>query len=210
MPEGRLEKAGLEEWIDEMRVTVLSKDTLMREGLLSMLAHQTAFRVAGGTDSVASLPQTVRETQSDLVVVDAATLGPKDWGCVQDAREEGARVVVIASSSSSRIEEEFADAVAQRAGGSAALFQALRQASGNAIASSPVRESVPYYGSYPRMLTPREHEVAQMVAQGLPNRRIAQTLGLREQSIKNLVSTVMRKLDCENRVQVALKLASRS
>ena len=73
MPEGRLEKAGLEEWIDEMRVTVLSKDTLMREGLLSMLAHQTAFRVAGGTDSVASLPQTVRETQSDLVVVDAAT-----------------------------------------------------------------------------------------------------------------------------------------
>jgi DNA-binding NarL/FixJ family response regulator len=49
-----------------------------------------------------------------------------------------------------------------------------------------------------------------MVAKGLPNRRIAQSLGLREQSVKNLVSTVMRKLDCENRVQVALKLAARS
>lgn len=192
-----------------MRVTVLSKDTLLREGLLSMLAHQTAFRVAGGTDSVASLPQTVRETHSDLVIVDGATLSPKDWGCVQDARDEGARVVVIASNSASRAEEEFADAVAERSGGSAALFQALRQASGS-TAGTPVRETVPYYGSYPRMLTPREHEVAQMVAQGLPNRRIAQTLGLREQSIKNLVSTVMRKLDCENRVQVALKLASRS
>jgi len=31
---------------------------------------------------------------------------------------------------------------------------------------------------------------------------------LREQSVKNLVSVVMRKLDCENRVQVALKLVN--
>jgi DNA-binding NarL/FixJ family response regulator len=42
----------------------------------------------------------------------------------------------------------------------------------------------------------------------MSNRRIAHVTGLREQSIKNLVSVVMRKLNCENRVQVALKLVN--
>ena len=37
-------------------------------------------------------------------------------------------------------------------------------------------------------------------------RRIGQIMGLQEQSVKNLVSVVMRKLNCENRVQVALKM----
>jgi DNA-binding NarL/FixJ family response regulator len=41
----------------------------------------------------------------------------------------------------------------------------------------------------------------------MSNRKISQITGLREQSIKNLVSVIMRKLHCENRVQVALKLA---
>ena len=40
----------------------------------------------------------------------------------------------------------------------------------------------------------------------MPNRRISEVTALREQSVKNLVSVIMRKLNCENRVQVALKL----
>jgi DNA-binding NarL/FixJ family response regulator len=40
----------------------------------------------------------------------------------------------------------------------------------------------------------------------MSNRRIAESLGIREQSVKNLVSVLMRKLHCENRVQVALQL----
>ncbi|HZH98315.1 MAG TPA: LuxR C-terminal-related transcriptional regulator [Fimbriimonadaceae bacterium] len=71
-----------------------------------------------------------------------------------------------------------------------------------------VQEPMSVYGT-PRMLTKRELEVAQLVAQGMPNRRIAAVLQLQEQSIKNLVSSVMRKLDCENRVQVALRLSGR-
>ncbi len=55
-------------------------------------------------------------------------------------------------------------------------------------------------------LTRREFEVAQLVSKGMSNRKISQVTGLREQSIKNLVSVIMRKLHCENRVQVALKL----
>jgi DNA-binding NarL/FixJ family response regulator len=75
-------------------------------------------------------------------------------------------------------------------------------------APAAAHEAQSIYGA-PRTLTKRELEVAQLVAQGMPNRRIASVLQLQEQSIKNLVSAVMRKLDCENRVQVALRLSGR-
>jgi DNA-binding NarL/FixJ family response regulator len=61
------------------------------------------------------------------------------------------------------------------------------------------------YGSA-NNLTKREFEVAQFIAKGMSNRAIAETADLHEQSVKNLVSVVLRKLSCENRTQVALKL----
>ncbi|MFI5386756.1 MAG: response regulator transcription factor, partial [Fimbriimonadales bacterium] len=56
-------------------------------------------------------------------------------------------------------------------------------------------------------LSVREYEVASLIARGHPNHRIAEATGLKEESVKNLVSTVIRKLNCENRVQVALRIS---
>lgn len=52
-------------------------------------------------------------------------------------------------------------------------------------------------------LTPREHEVAELVAYGLTNRKIARRLGIAEWTAVNHLRKVMRKLDCSSRVQVA-------
>ncbi|XVQ09506.1 LuxR C-terminal-related transcriptional regulator [Spirillospora sp. CA-255316] len=52
-------------------------------------------------------------------------------------------------------------------------------------------------------LTPREQEVAMLVAQGLTNRQIAGRLGIAEWTAVNHVRNVMRKLDCTSRVNVA-------
>ena len=92
------------------------------------------------------------------------------------------------------------------------LIRAIREAKfGEELASMGkgvrVRERMTPYGMA-QDLSPRELEVAQLVAKGLPNRRIATITGLQEQSVKNLVSTIMRKLRCENRVQVALCLST--
>ncbi len=40
----------------------------------------------------------------------------------------------------------------------------------------------------------------------MSNRMIAESIGLREQSIKNLVSIVLRKMGLESRAEVELKL----
>ncbi|MGY5011930.1 LuxR C-terminal-related transcriptional regulator [Streptomyces sp. 900105755] len=52
-------------------------------------------------------------------------------------------------------------------------------------------------------LTPREAEVANLVATGLTNKQIGKRLGISEWTAINHLRQIMRKLDCSSRVQVA-------
>ncbi|MDX2065214.1 MAG: helix-turn-helix transcriptional regulator [Fimbriimonadaceae bacterium] len=52
-------------------------------------------------------------------------------------------------------------------------------------------------------LTSRERQIGQMVAHGLTNREIADEIGVREQSVKNVVTVLLRKLDCRNRTELS-------
>lgn len=59
-------------------------------------------------------------------------------------------------------------------------------------------------------LTPRELEVAQLVASGLTNREIARRLGIAEWTAVNHLRKIMRKLACSSRVQVASWMSKRA
>ncbi|MET9960292.1 LuxR C-terminal-related transcriptional regulator [Streptomyces sp. NPDC006326] len=58
-------------------------------------------------------------------------------------------------------------------------------------------------GEAPRTLTPRQVQVAMLVAEGLTNRQIAERLGLSEWTVVNHVRQIMRRLGCSSRIQVA-------
>jgi predicted ATPase/DNA-binding SARP family transcriptional activator/DNA-binding CsgD family transcriptional regulator len=58
-------------------------------------------------------------------------------------------------------------------------------------------------------LTSREEEVAELIAQGLTNRRIAEELFLSERTVHRHVSKVLKKLGLGSREQVAAKLDER-
>jgi DNA-binding NarL/FixJ family response regulator len=59
----------------------------------------------------------------------------------------------------------------------------------------------------PVKLSPREHQIAIMVAQGLRNKEIAFRLGICESTVKNYVYSAFIKLGCRNRIQLALLYA---
>jgi DNA-binding CsgD family transcriptional regulator len=59
-------------------------------------------------------------------------------------------------------------------------------------------------------LTPREREVAALVAQGLTNRQIAARLCLSERTAQNHVQHILTKLGLSNRSQIAVWITSRS
>jgi two-component system response regulator DegU len=56
----------------------------------------------------------------------------------------------------------------------------------------------------PNPLTPREIEILGLVAQGLRNREIAETLDMGEQTVKNHLTTVMHKLGAPNRTRAVM------
>jgi DNA-binding NarL/FixJ family response regulator len=54
-------------------------------------------------------------------------------------------------------------------------------------------------------LTPREKDIARLVAQGLKNKEIAQTLFLSEGTVRNNIVVIMEKLNVSNRTQLGLQ-----
>jgi two-component system response regulator DevR len=54
------------------------------------------------------------------------------------------------------------------------------------------------------VLTDREREVLDLIADGLTNRQIGQRMFLAEKTVKNYVSSLLRKLGMERRTQAAV------
>jgi two-component system response regulator DegU len=58
-------------------------------------------------------------------------------------------------------------------------------------------------------LTPRETEILQYMAKGYLNKQIAQSLSISEQTIKNHITSILRKLDANARTQAVITAIKR-
>lgn len=56
------------------------------------------------------------------------------------------------------------------------------------------------------LLTPREHEVALLVAKGLSNKEISNQIYLSEGTVKNYITKILDKLELSNRTELAVLL----
>jgi DNA-binding NarL/FixJ family response regulator len=53
-------------------------------------------------------------------------------------------------------------------------------------------------------LTDKEQKILELIAEGMSNRQIAQTIFLAEGTIKNYVSRIMEKLHANTRIELAI------
>jgi DNA-binding NarL/FixJ family response regulator len=58
-------------------------------------------------------------------------------------------------------------------------------------------------------LTPREQEIAILVARGFTNRQIASELFISERTVDHHVSNILKKLDVSSRERIASRLGNR-
>ena len=72
------------------------------------------------------------------------------------------------------------------------------------IAPTPQEEPQLLHQELMQTLSPREHEVLRLIAQGLSNVEISRALVLSEATIKTHVSHVLSKLDARDRVQAVI------
>ncbi len=195
-----------------MRIALCSREPLFGEALGSLLSHEGNFDVVARESSPRACLSAVKDHRAQVIVLDGHGLQTNDVEFFMGARAYGDfGIILLGGEEEIELDENNIDAVLTRDSGSTALFRAVREV-GASFVRAPVgrvRERRSNYGAGIE-LTRREYEVASLVAKGFSNRRIAAVTGLREQSIKNLVSVIMRKLKCENRVQVALRLTTAS
>jgi DNA-binding NarL/FixJ family response regulator len=197
-----------------MRVTVVSDDVLFRDAVESLLNNMTGVDVVRQDVPLNPRAMTGYKPETDALIIAEDALAGQGIEALTVLKDRHNIPLVLSGSGKRQAAEigKLFDAVPSRSSGAHGLQEALAK-----VAPPPpkvgkggrVRESIALYRGT-RGLTPRELEAAKLVARGLSNRRIAAIMGVREQSIKNLVSLVMRKLGCENRVQVALKLTERA
>jgi len=76
-------------------------------------------------------------------------------------------------------------------------------------ASDRTRSPEPLYQVYSEPLTPRETEVLELLAEGLPNKAIASRLGISDQTVKFHVSSICGKLGALNRTDAVRRAVRR-
>jgi len=187
-----------------MRIAISSPERLFLDGLVCLFSEGRFQVVVAGTDPRACL-RSAHQEQADLLVFDLHGTTESDIQFLLGAQTFGElRTILI--SDGEPLPTGF-DVSVSRAETAEALLETTQTLGADLAKGAPRGRGRPRMTTHGLQLSNREYEVACLIAKGLTNQKIAETMTLKEQSVKNLVSTVIRKLHCENRVQVALRLA---
>ncbi len=183
-----------------MRIGLCFKESFMGEAVACLLESRRCWSVGFVAASVAEALDAMIHTPVDALFVDTFGIEAEAISrLVALHAEDGPAVaLLVAEAHPGAYLDLPVDRVISRRESADEVLAVLDD-----LARTPARSRS---NPLPFDLTRREHECAQLVSRGLSNRRIAEMTGLREQSVKNVVSLAMRKLGVDNRVQIALRL----
>lgn len=207
-----------------IRVAIVDDDALMRAGLRAVLSSAGDIEVVGEADDGAGVPELVRGSRPDLVMMDIRM--PSIDGIEATRRlmahADAPRVLVLTTF---RLDEHVFAAIEAGASGfllkdtpPSDLIDAVRVvAAGDAMLSpAHTRALIERYADTGRdrrrdtaratleELSPRELEVADLVAEGLSNAEIGARLFCSEATVKTHLTHVFAKVGDTNRVRLAL------
>lgn len=192
-------------------VIVVAAERLFRLGLASLLAEDGRLAVVGVSDGEAELLELCAATSTDVVLLDLELSRTDAIDLVRLLASErpNTRILVMTSNPDWRIRPVML------AGAAGVL---LRDTSPESIRAAVVSvhlgdqvlcNEVAHWMLHEEPsnhLTPRESEVLRMVAQGANNAQIGVELQLGQKTVRNYVSRLYRKLDLNNRAQIATYL----
>jgi NarL family two-component system response regulator LiaR len=202
----------------KIKVLLVDDHAVVRQGLRTFLELQDDMTIAGeAANGVEAIAQ-ARQTQPDIVLLDLMMpqLGGVEATPQIIAACPQARVIILTS-----FGEDDQVIPAIRAGAQGYLLkdipphdlvQAVREAyQGKAQLHPDVARKLmsavaapPPAPSPEPDLTERELEVLRLIAQGMNNQQIAQSLTISEKTVKTHVSNILGKLHVEDRTQAAI------
>ncbi len=212
----------------DIRVLIVDDQTLMRQGLQTLLEMQDDIRIVGQAgDGVEALAQ-ADALKPDVVLMDVRM--PRMDG-VEATRQIRARlpatqVIILTTFDDDEYvfeglragamgyllkdvsAETIADAIRRVARGEALIQPSIARkvvAEFTRLGTPTNRPQLQAQPSSPDALSEREMEILRLLAQGLSNREIADKLFITEGTVKNHVSNILAKLGVRDRTQAVLK-----
>jgi DNA-binding NarL/FixJ family response regulator len=192
----------------KIKVLIADDHAVLREGLAALLSAQPDITVVGGAANGREALNLARELAPDLVVMDVAM---PELNGIEAARELARRdppIPVVMLSMHSGIEHVTRALQAGAAGyllkdsAGREIIEAVRAVhAGRRYLSPPVAEIVAQHvrsgspGSPLDLLSPRERQILQLVAEGRTSAAIAATLHLSPKTVETYRSRMMDKLE---------------
>jgi len=198
-----------------IRLVVVEDHPVVRVGLERMLGNEEDMEIAGTAENGAEAVELLERVDADVVLMDLSMPvmdGIEATRRIVAAHDGAVRVVVLTSFSA---REDVMAALDAGASGyllkdaePQELLAGVRAAArGDApLAPRAAREvlSARAEGASRPELSARESEVLQLVARGLPNKRIARELQISEKTVKAHLTQVFQRIGVTDRTQAAL------
>ena len=213
---------------EKTHILIVDDHALMRVGMRNILEREPDFVVVGEADDGRSAIEAAAELSPDIILMDLSLPAPGGIETTQRIKRElpSAGIIVLAVNED---EDALFDAI--KAGAAAFILKDVgpddlvtiirRVAAGEflindkvfakpAVASRVLKEfrELAIYGQEATPifapLSPREVEILDNIAQGMTNKQVAYALSISEQTVKNHMSSILRKLSVNDRTQAVV------
>jgi DNA-binding NarL/FixJ family response regulator len=203
-------------------VFLLAQNRLLREALSRLLSKKPGIRVVGSLSFDVDVLETMASIQPEIVIFDSMSLSLAEERFVSHVRSRlPATKVLLIGMPSDR--DTFLHTVRDGAAGyvlenasALEIVLAIRSVSNGEAVCPPklcaflfeqiARQSsqMPSFHIKQQLgLTARQQQLVQMIAKGLTNKEIASQLNIAEQTVRNHVHRMLRKLGATDRLEVA-------
>lgn len=216
----------------KIKVVIADQQPLFRQGIRSSLNQIADIEIAGEVGSSHELVSTINTSCPDIVLLDTDLSADSGLDLAKAVKQQlpSAAVILLTPQPS---DDELFQAIKSRAAGylrrdtsSDELVTTIRRAAGGEHPINDTLLSQPKVAdkvlrqfqdlswgegveAFVSPLTPRETEILTYMAQGYFNKQIAAKLSISEQTIKNHITSILRKLDANARTEAVVTALKR-
>ena len=202
-----------------IRVAIADDHPIFRDGLRKLLEHEDDIVVVGEVSSGAECPGLLAKIKPDILLLDLRMPDKDGLTLLEEMNFDTmtSRVIVLTATEDDRDVVRAmrlgARGVVLKQSASDLLIKSIRKVAGGEIwldkrMTSEVMKAFAKSTETGRrekpLLSDREKEIVQLVAQGYRNREIGEKLFISEQTVKNHLHNIFDKLGVSDRLELAL------